>query len=119
LSATTVTVLVPGVLRQFCAGEKAVELGVDEHATVASVLDRLAAAHPALGSRVCDEQGRVRPHVNVFVGADNVRDLDGLETEVAPGAEVTILPAVSGGAAQEDGASTIVRRPAGTLTLTS
>jgi molybdopterin converting factor small subunit len=61
------------------------------------VLDLLAAAHPDVERRVRDEQGRLRAHVNVFVGAENIRDLDHLATEVAPGAEVTILPAVSGG----------------------
>ena len=72
-------------------------LEVGDGVTVADLLDRLAAAHPDLGRRVRDEQGRLRTHVNVFVGADNVRDLDGMATEVAAGAEVTILPAVSGG----------------------
>lgn len=116
--SATVTVLVPGALRQFCAGEKTVRLEVDAGATVANVLDRLAATHPALGMRVRDEQGRVRPHVNVFVGADNVRDLDGLETEVDAGTQVTILPAVSGGAAaRSQRAAVDADRPAGASTI--
>jgi len=46
---------------------------------------------------VCDETGRVRRHLNVFVNSDNVRDLDGLDTVLKSGDVVTILPAVSGG----------------------
>jgi sulfur-carrier protein len=47
--------------------------------------------------RVMDEQGRVRPHVNVFVGAESIRDTGGLETPLAAGAELHIIAAVSGG----------------------
>jgi molybdopterin converting factor small subunit len=46
---------------------------------------------------VCDETGTLRPHLNVFVNSDNVRDLDGVDTTLMPGDVVTILPAVSGG----------------------
>lgn len=46
---------------------------------------------------MCDEAGRLRRHVNVFVGADNVRNLDGVDTLVPDGVEVSLLPAVSGG----------------------
>ena len=47
--------------------------------TVRRTLDALARSHPALERRVRDELGAVRVHVNLFVGADNVRDLDGLD----------------------------------------
>jgi molybdopterin converting factor small subunit len=97
LSAATVAVRVPGALRSLTAGQPLVQLDVEDGVTVADLLDLLAAAHPALEPRVRDEQGRLRAHVNVFVGADNIRDLDGVATRVACGAEVTILPAVSGG----------------------
>ena len=65
--------------------------------TVAAVLDALAEQHPALERRIRDEHGRPRRHVNLFVGADNVRDRDGLDTVMAAGSELTVMPAVSGG----------------------
>jgi molybdopterin converting factor small subunit len=65
--------------------------------TVNSVLDSLAATHPALERRVRDETGRTRVHVNLFVDDDNIRDLDGVETTVADGSDVSIIPAISGG----------------------
>jgi molybdopterin synthase sulfur carrier subunit len=65
--------------------------------TVRQVLDALAVSHPRLERRVRDERGMVRRHVNVFVGADDSRGLLGQDTPVPAGAEVLILPNVSGG----------------------
>jgi molybdopterin converting factor small subunit len=48
--------------------------------------------------RILTEQGEVRPHVNVFVGDQSIRDTGGLATPVPDGAEIAIIPAVSGGA---------------------
>ena len=78
-------------------GASFVELEVPAPVTVGNVLDAVAAAHPAVGRRVRDEAGGLRRHVNVFVGPDNARDLDGAATVVPDGAEVALLPAVSGG----------------------
>ena len=46
---------------------------------------------------ICDETGKVRRHLNVFVNTDNVRDLDDIDTTLTPGDVISILPAVSGG----------------------
>jgi molybdopterin synthase sulfur carrier subunit len=93
-----VRVRVPTALRELVAGAQAVAVEVDVGAlTVGSVLDALALVHPALERRVRDELGRTRVHVNLFVGADNVRDLDGLATLIMPGDELSIIPAISGG----------------------
>ena len=66
-------------------------------ATVAQALDQLWRLHPGLRDRVLTEQGQVRRHVNVFVGSASIRDTGGLETPVPDGAEIAIVPAVSGG----------------------
>jgi molybdopterin converting factor small subunit len=101
-----VRVRIPTPLRELVGGASSVSVevaGGDDHArpergvTVGSVLDALAAEHPALERRVRDEQRQARVHVNLFVGADNIRDLDGLETVIAPGLELSIIPAISGG----------------------
>jgi len=84
-------------LRTHAGGAACLELDVSPPATVATVIDALAVAHPAVGRRLRDEAGTLRRHVNVFVGADNVRDLDGVNTVVPDGVEVAVLPAVSGG----------------------
>jgi molybdopterin converting factor small subunit len=65
--------------------------------TVQAVLDDLERTRPALYRNMCDETGAVRRHLNIFVNADNVRDLGGLDTVLKPGDVITIVPAVSGG----------------------
>lgn len=94
-----VTVRLPGALREYVGGDRhvIVEVPGDGQVSVAAVLDLLAESHPGLERRIRDETGALREHVNVFVGADNVRDLQRLATVVPSGSEVTVLPAVSGG----------------------
>lgn len=94
-----VTIRVPGALREYVGGERSVvvDVPVGDAPSVAAVLDLLAGSHPGLERRIRDETGALREHVNVFVGADNVRDLDRLATVIPAGAELVVLPAVSGG----------------------
>ena len=93
-----VRVRLPTQLRNLAAGASSVVVVVDSMpVTVSSVLDSLAATHPALERRVRDETGRTRVHVNLFVDSDNIRDLDGVETTVGDGSDVSIIPAISGG----------------------
>lgn len=92
-----VVVRLPTVLRQFAGGAEQVEVDVPGEATVGTVFATLEADHPALRRRLTDEQGVLRKHVNVFLGNDNVRDLDGLRTTLADGDELLVLPSVAGG----------------------
>ena len=89
-----VTVRIPGALQAFTGGARECRVPA---ARVADVLARLGERHPQLGPRLLTPEGTLRPFVNVFVGRDNVRDLQGLDTPVPEGATVTILPAVAGG----------------------
>ena len=91
---TTITVHLPSPLRDCCAG--AAELTVPA-TSVRALLEELERRHPALHRSICDETGTVRRHVNLFVNTGHMRDRNGLDTPLAPGDEVTILPAVSGG----------------------
>jgi MoaD family protein len=90
----TVTIHVPAVLRDSCGGAAALELAAP---SVRAVLAELQQRYPALHRSICDETGAVRRHVNLFVNTAHVRDRQGLETQLAPGDVVMILPAVSGG----------------------
>jgi len=93
-STPTITINVPGPLRMYCSG--ASQLSISAH-TVRAALEDLERSQSALYRNVCDETGTVRRHLNVFVNSDNVRDLNGVDTPLTPGDELTILPAVSGG----------------------
>lgn len=89
-----VTVYLPGPLRTYCGGASELRL---EAANVRDALGELERRHPGLYKSVCDETGAVRRHVNLFVNSSHVRDRDGLDTALAPGDVVAIMPAVSGG----------------------
>jgi molybdopterin converting factor small subunit len=87
---------IPGPLRPLAAGRARVRL--DHSApTVAEALETLWSLHPGLKDRVLTEEGNIRTHVNLFVNADNVRDLSGLATPLPESCEIAILPAISGG----------------------
>ena len=92
--APTITIHVFGQLREYCKG--ASQLSVSAR-TVRAALEDLEQSQSALYRNLCDETGKVRRHLNVFVNTDNVRDLDGIDTTLTAGDVVTILPAVSGG----------------------
>jgi molybdopterin converting factor small subunit len=91
-----VVVHLPGPLHPYADGRDHVTLD-EAPATVADALRALWAAHPALEPRVMTDDGRVRPHVNVFVGDESIRYTGGTATTLGDGAEIFILPAVSGG----------------------
>ena len=94
-----VMVRVPAALRRLADDRARLEVwfGSEAPVTAGEVLSALGACYPGVHDAALDERGRVRPHVNVFVGPNNIRLADGLATPVPPGAEVWILPAVSGG----------------------
>jgi molybdopterin converting factor small subunit len=91
-----VTVELPGALRPFAGGSAELRLE-GRHATVAEVLRSLAVRHVGVTERVLDEQGALRPHVNLFVDGENVRYEQGLDTPVGPSSTIAIVPALSGG----------------------
>jgi molybdopterin synthase sulfur carrier subunit len=92
-----VTVYVPAALRQFAAGERRVQVDVEEP-TLSAVFEHLHSACPGVAERALDERGFVRQHINIFVDGELIRIHGlGLQTPVEPGSEVWILPAVSGG----------------------
>ena len=92
--AATITVFIPGPLRACCAGAAELTLPAPD---LRAVLAELEQRHPALYQSICDETGAVRRHVNLFVNSHHMLDRNGLDTTLAAGDEVFILPAVSGG----------------------
>ena len=90
----SVTVRVPSTLRTLTGGASEVEL---EGATVGEVLTALEAAHPGFKDRLLDGDGSLRRFVNLYVADDDVRFREGLDTAVADGETVSIIPAVAGG----------------------
>ena len=87
--------LLSAQLKDLARGEKEVDL--DSAADLGAVVKKLDMSYPGLGGRIADDQGKFRPHVNVFVNANNSRDLQREKTKLRDGDVVHILPAVSGG----------------------
>ena len=90
----TVSVRVPTVLRSYTNGESRVNA---DGATLAEVLESLESSYPGIKDRIVDEQGELRRFVNVYVGNDDVRFQQGLQTPVPDGGSVSVIPAVAGG----------------------
>ena len=88
-----VTVRIPTPLRTLTGGAESVSA---TGATLAVVIEDLEKNHPGLKDRLMDEKG-IRRFVNVYVGDEDVRFLDGLETELKAGDEISIVPAIAGG----------------------
>ena len=89
-----VTFHVFGILRDYCGGASELSIAAP---TVRAAFEHLERTQPALYRNICDETGAVRRHLNVFVNDDNVRFLKGIDTPLAAGDIVSVLPAVSGG----------------------
>lgn len=88
-----VTIRIPTPLRTLTGGEEQVPV---EGSTVKQVIENLEQRHPGIRDRLLDEKG-VRRFVNIYVGDEDIRFLDGLETQLKGGEEVSIVPAIAGG----------------------
>lgn len=87
---------IPGPLRVYTESHSRVEIDASQ-STLRDALLALWSRYPGLRDRLATEQGEVREHINVFVGNEDVRYLGGLATPVPDGAEISIVPAISGG----------------------
>jgi molybdopterin converting factor small subunit len=90
-------VVLPGVLREHAGGASSVDLDLPQPATLADLLDALAARFPALSRRIRDEQGGLRRYVNVYLDGTDARSSGGLTAPLGPGTEVLVLPSIAGG----------------------
>ena len=90
----SVSVRIPTILRTYTGGESEVSATGD---TLSAVLDDLDASYSGIKGRILDESGKLRRFVNVYVGNDDVRFLEELETPTPDGVQVSVIPAVAGG----------------------
>ena len=90
----SVSVRIPTILRTYTGGDSEVSA---EGTTLAEVLDDLEQHHTGIRARVLDDNGALRRFVNVYVGNDDVRFLDGLQSATPAGTQISIIPAVAGG----------------------
>ena len=89
-----IEVRIPTILRTYTGGDKAVS---GAGATLTALLDDLDSRHAGLRGRLVTDEGALHRFVNVYVNDEDVRFLGGLDTKLADGDSVTVLPAVAGG----------------------
>ena len=90
----SVIVRIPAPLRSLTGGDARIEV---DSGTVSDVIETLERRHPGLKERLLDENG-VRRFVNLYAGDNDIRFLDGLNTRLSEGDELSIIPAIAGGA---------------------
>lgn len=91
-----VKVRIPAPLRKLTKEQPIVEV---QGSTVESVLADLEKNFPGMKDRICDENGQIRRFINVYINGEDIRFKEGAKTAVADGAEISIIPAIAGGAA--------------------
>ncbi|NDC34436.1 MAG: MoaD/ThiS family protein [Synechococcaceae bacterium WB9_2_112] len=89
-----VQVLIPTPLQKFTNDDATASL---EAASVDALIDALDARYPGIKGRLCDESGKLRRFLNVYVNSEDIRFLDNQQTPLSDGDEVSIVPAVAGG----------------------
>ncbi len=90
-----ITVRIPTPLRRVTDGQDKVNT---EGETLRQLIDSMESQYPGIKERLCDEDGNLRNFVNVFVNGEDVRFMDGIDSATGDGDEVSIVPAVAGGA---------------------
>ncbi len=90
-----VTIRIPTPLRKYTGGQETVEV---EGGTIGALLEGLEKSHPGIRERICDEDGAPKRFVNIYYKDEDIRFLKNVDTEVENGSEVSIVPAIAGGA---------------------
>lgn len=93
----SVTVFIPGMLRNECDGHSRLSVDIPQQATLAAVLDAVSDQYPRLNRRLRDEQMQLRRYINIFIDSDECRTLAGVQSKISDGTEVRVLPSVAGG----------------------
>ncbi|MBW3624460.1 MAG: MoaD/ThiS family protein [Armatimonadetes bacterium] len=89
-----VTVRVPTPMRKMTDDQQEVQANGD---SIGAVLNDLEARYPGFTNRICDDQGELRRFINVYVNDEDIRFLQGKETSLKDGDEISIVPAIAGG----------------------
>ncbi|MQG18408.1 MAG: MoaD/ThiS family protein [SAR202 cluster bacterium] len=90
----SVLIRIPTPLRRLSNGQEKVEVS---SGSLESVIDSLEQSFPGIKGRLCDDQGALRTFVNIYIDGEDVRFLEGINTQVKDGSEISIVPAVAGG----------------------
>lgn len=88
------TLRIPTPLRTYTDGHSEISVKGD---TVSEVLDNLVSNYPAIQPHLFNESGQLRPFVNLYLGEENIRDLNGLQTQIMEDDRLLLIPSIAGG----------------------
>lgn len=97
-----VTVRIPTPLRKLTDNRSEIEIDGE---TVESLIGNMEASYPGIKDRICDESGKVRRFINIYINEEDIRFLDGTDTTVKAGDRISIVPAIAGGLGGPSGQS--------------
>jgi sulfur-carrier protein len=90
----SIKVLIPTPLQKFTQDQATIDC---EATSISDLLESLDQSCPGIKARLCDDQGQLRRFVNLYVNSEDIRFLDGANTSLKEGDEVSIVPAIAGG----------------------
>ena len=89
-----ISVKIPTPLRKLTDGNSTVSVSGSD---ITNIISNLESKYPGIKDRICEENGEIRPFVNIFVNGEDIRYLEGLNSKLSEDDEVSIVPAVAGG----------------------
>ena len=92
-----IKIIIPSPLRNLSNGERSVNIELDENSTILDSINKLDDTYSGISAKIIDENNSLHNFVNIFMDGEDVRYMQGVDTKLIPGSEISIVPAVAGG----------------------
>ena len=92
-----IKIIIPSPLRNLSNGERSVNIELDENSTILDSINKLNDIYSGISAKIIDENNSLHNFVNIFMDREDVRYMQGVDTKLIPGSEISIVPAVAGG----------------------
>ena len=92
-----IKIIIPSPLRNLSNGERSVNIDLDENSTILDSINKLDDIYSGISAKIIDENNSLHNFVNIFMDGEDVRYMQGVDTKLIPGSEISIVPAVAGG----------------------
>ena len=92
-----IKIIIPSPLRNLSNGERSVNIELDENSTIIDSINKLNDIYSGISAKIIDENNSLHNFVNIFMDGEDVRYMQGVDTKLIPGSEISIVPAVAGG----------------------
>ena len=92
-----IKIIIPSPLRNLSNGERSVNIELDENSTILDSINKLDDIYSGISAKIIDDNNSLHNFVNIFMDGEDVRYMQGVDTKLIPGSEISIVPAVAGG----------------------